>query len=85
MAFGWRVSDFLKFRGSSQDTFRAPNLITINESLVVRNNTRNDAANKYAIALGADTDDSDISVQRAATGSNCLKLKNQKTTTIGWF
>ena len=39
-----QVNDILKIRGSQQDTFRAPNLITINESMVVRNNTRNDAA-----------------------------------------
>ena len=85
LAFGWRVSDFLKFRGSTQDTFRAPNLITINESLVVRNNTRNDAATKYAIALGADTDDSDgrYAVQRAATGSSALKAEESENTTIG--
>ena len=41
VAFGWVVNDILKIRGSQQDTFRAPNLITINESMVVRNNTRN--------------------------------------------
>ena len=86
VAFGWRVSDILKFRGSFQETFRAPNLITINESMVVRNNTRNDAATIYAAGLGADTDDSDgrYSVQRQASGSSKLKAETSDNTTVGF-
>ena len=86
VAFGWRVSDIFKLRGSFQETFRAPNLITINESMVVRNNTRNDAATKYAIALGADTDDSDgrYSVQRQASGSSKLQAETSDNTTVGF-
>jgi iron complex outermembrane receptor protein len=86
VAFGWRVSDIFKLRGSFQETFRAPNLITINESMVVRNNTRNDAATIYAIALGADTDDSDgrYSVQRQASGSSKLQAETSDNTTVGF-
>ena len=86
VAFGWRVSDIFKLRGSFQETFRAPNLITINESMVVRNNTRNDAATKYAIGLGADTDDSDgrYSVQRQASGSSKLQAETSDNTTVGF-
>ena len=86
VAFGWRVSDIFKLRGSFQETFRAPNLITINESMVVRNNTRNDAATIYAIGLGADTDDSDgrCSVQRQESGSSKLKAETSDNTTVGF-
>ena len=40
--------------------------------MVVRNNTRTDAATLYAVDLGIDTDDSDgrYSVQRQASGSS---------------
>ena len=86
VAFGWRVNDIFKLRGSFQETFRAPNLITINESMVVRSNTRNDAATIYAIGLGADTDDSDgrYSVQRQASGSSKLKAETSDNTTVGF-
>ena len=85
VAFGWVVNDILKIRGSQQDTFRAPNMITINESMVVRNNTRNDAATLYAVGLGIDTDDSDgrYSVQRQAMGSSKLIAEESENSTIG--
>ena len=40
IAFGWRPTDWFMLRGSWSEAFRAPNLVTVNESLVVRNNTR---------------------------------------------
>jgi outer membrane receptor protein involved in Fe transport len=85
IAFGWVVNDILKIRGSQQDTFRAPNMITINESMVVRNNTRNDAATLYAIGLGIDTDDADgrYSVQRQAMGSSKLTAEESENSTVG--
>ncbi len=42
VAFGWRPVDFILVRGSWSEAFRAPNLITINEEIVARNNTRTD-------------------------------------------
>ncbi|MEJ2482744.1 MAG: TonB-dependent receptor [Gemmatimonadota bacterium] len=42
VAFSWRATDWLMFRGAWSEAFRAPNLVTVNESLVVRNNTRTD-------------------------------------------
>ena len=85
VAFGWVVNDILKIRGSQQDTFRAPNMITINESMVVRNNTRTDAATLYAVGLGIDTDDSDgrYSVQRQAMGSSKLTAEESENSTVG--
>ena len=85
IAFGWVVNDILKIRGSQQDTFRAPNMITINERMVVRNNTRNDAATLYAIGLGIDTDDADgrYSVQRQAMGSSKLIAEESENSTVG--
>ena len=85
IAFGWVVNDILKIRGSQQDTFRAPNMITINEQVVVRNNTRNDAATLYAVNLGIDTDDADgrYAVQRQAVGSKNLIAEESENSTIG--
>ena len=60
-------------------------MITINEQVVVRNNTRNDAATLYAINLGIDTDDADgrYSVQRQAVGSKNLIAEESENSTIG--
>ena len=41
-AFGWQAADWLLFRGSASTAFRPPNLIQINEKIVVRSGTRND-------------------------------------------
>ena len=46
-AFGWRPLENFLVRGSWSEGFRAPNLVTINEALVVRSNTRDDAVCKY--------------------------------------
>ena len=83
VAFGWRVNDILKLRGSFQETFRAPNLITINESMVVRSNTRIDAALRYANGLGINSN-SEYSVQRQASGSSNLEAETSDNTTVGF-
>ena len=85
VAFGWVVNDILKIRGSQQDTFRAPNLITINEGTVVRSNTRTDRAILYANSLGITTGDADgrYSVQRQASGSKNLVAEESENSTIG--
>ena len=54
IAVGWRVIDPLLLRGSYSQAFRAPNLITINEEVIARSNTRNDYACVYAAELGGD-------------------------------
>jgi len=87
LAFGWRVWEPLLIRGSWSEAFRAPNLITINEELVVRTNTVRNYSCQYAVDVweaGLDPDDPDFDaaedelvcsggVQRRASGSKDLE------------
>lgn len=91
VAFGWRANDQVMFRGSWSQGFRAPNLVTINEALVVRSNTRDDAVCKYVERVlglpntgptALDTD-CDPSVQRRATGSKDLVPEESTNTSVG--
>ena len=85
LAFGWRPIEQLLFRGSWSEAFRAPNLITINEALVVRQNTRDDFVCDYVERVtGANLDqDCTPSVQRRASGSETLKPEQSTNTNIG--
>jgi outer membrane receptor protein involved in Fe transport len=87
-AFGWRPVEQLLVRGSWSEAFRAPNLVTVNEELVVRSNGRDDAVCWYvADVLGlsnSDLDaDCDPSVQRRARGSKDLVPEESENTSIG--
>ncbi len=87
-AFGWRPIEQLLFRGSWSEAFRAPNLVTINEDLVVRSNTRDDYVCLYAADVtGTDPDDMDgdcdWSTQRRARGSEDLAPEESTNTSIG--
>jgi outer membrane receptor protein involved in Fe transport len=87
-AFGWRPIEQLLFRGSWSEAFRAPNLVTINEALVVRSNTRDDYVCLYAADVtGTDPDDMDgdcdWSTQRRARGSQNLAPEESTNTSIG--
>ena len=85
IAFGWRPTEWFMLRGSWSEAFRAPNLITINEALVVRQNTRIDYVCDYVERVtGANLDaDCTPSVQRRATGSSTLKPEQSENTNIG--
>ena len=87
VAFGWRVFEPLLIRGSWSEAFRAPNLITINEELVVRTNTIDDYACQYAAQNGGDPDENILDcrngVQRRAQGSKDLKPEKSDNTSIG--
>jgi iron complex outermembrane receptor protein len=87
VAFGWRPIDMLLLRGSWSEAFRAPNLVTINESIVARNNTRNDYACIYAAENGGDPDQDTLdcrnSIQRIAQGSGLLKPEESTNTSVG--
>jgi outer membrane receptor protein involved in Fe transport len=87
-AFGWRPIEQLLFRGSWSEAFRAPNLVTINEDLVVRSNTRDDYVCLYAADVtGTDPGDMDgdcdWSTQRRARGSEDLAPEESTNTSIG--
>ena len=87
IAFGWRPTDWFMLRGSWSEAFRAPNLVTINEQLVVRNNTRNDYTCIYAAENGGDPDQDTLdcrnSIQRRAIGSEDLEPEQSTNTSIG--
>ncbi len=84
-AFGWRPVEPLLIRGSWSEAFRAPNLITVNEALVVRQNTRIDSVCDYVEAeTGANLDtDCTPSVQRRASGSSTLRPEESTNTSFG--
>ena len=87
IALGWRPVDPVLFRGSYSQAFRAPNLITINEDIIARNNTRNDYACIYAAEFGGDPGqdilDCRNSIQRTAQGSADLEPEESDNYSVG--
>ncbi len=87
IAFGWRPIEQVLLRGSWSEAFRAPNLVTINEDIVARNNTRTDWACTYAADFGGDPDQDTLdcrnSTQRIAQGSDQLQPERSDNTSIG--
>ena len=88
IAFGWRPWDPILFRGSFSTAFRAPNLITINESFVARSNTRDDWVCFYGVDQGTVPEDNsfsdcDYSIQRQATGSSDLNPEESDNYSLG--
>lgn len=70
-AFGWRIVEPVLLRGSWSQAFRAPNLITINESIVARSNTRDDLTCLFVDPTEA-TLNCTYGIQRVAQGSRSL-------------
>ncbi len=87
IAAGWRPLHAVLVRGSFSQAFRAPNLITINEDIVARSNTRNDYACIYAAELGGDPGQDIVdcrnSVQRIAQGSAGLEPEESDNYSVG--
>ena len=87
IAFGWRPTDWFMLRGSWSEAFRAPNLITVNEALVSRSNTRTDSvcdfARRNSTVDGADDLDCSSSVQRRAFGNDDLEPESSDNYSIG--
>jgi iron complex outermembrane recepter protein len=79
VALGYTPNSWLKIRGSSSTSHRAPNLVTVNEGLVVRNNSQDDPL--YTIANGPIGDN--YSIQRVAKGNENLEAEEAKNTNIG--
>ena len=87
LAVGWDISDAILFRASASTAFRAPNIIQINEKIVVRSGTRYDYAMVQLETLaGLDSDDLDSrsSQQRQATGASGLVPEESDNTSIGF-
>ncbi len=86
-ALGWRIVNALSLRGSWSEAFRAPNLITVNEEIVARQNTRNDYACVYAATRGGDPEQDTVdcrnSTQRIAQGSDGLVAEESTNFSVG--
>lgn len=87
IALGWQVFEPLLLRASWSQGFRAPNLVTINEEIVARQNTRTDWACTYAAENGGDPDqdtlDCSNSTQRIAQGSKDLRPEESDNFSVG--
>jgi len=87
IAFGWRPTEWFMLRGSWSEAFRAPNLVTVNEGLVVRANTREDAVCDYAYRNSPHPDAGDLDcsygIQRRAFGNEDLKPEKSDNSSIG--
>ena len=87
VAVGWAPIDHLQVRGSWSQGFRVPNLVTVNESVVARQNTRTDWTCVYASVLGGDPEQDVIdcvnSTQRVAEGSENLVAEESDNTSWG--
>lgn len=87
IALGWQVFEPLLLRASWSEAYRAPNLITINEEIVARQNTRTDWACTYAADNGGDPDQDTVdcvnSTQRIAQGSDFLEPEESTNWSAG--
>ncbi len=87
IALGWQVFEPLLLRASWSEAFRAPNLVTINEEIVARNNTRTDYACEYAEDFGGVPDENTLScryaLQRIAQGSDFLEPEESTNWSAG--
>lgn len=86
-AAGWQIMDAVSLRGSWSGAYRVPNLVTVNEDIVARQNTRTDYACLYAATRGGDADqdilDCRNSIQRIAQGSDLLKPERSTNYSVG--
>jgi iron complex outermembrane receptor protein len=88
LALGWRPVEPLLLRGSWSKGFRVPNLVTVNEDIVVRFNTRTDYLCLYAAENGGDplqnVLDCENSTKRVAQGSEDLKPEKSTNWSVGF-
>lgn len=81
-AVGYRPFEPLLLRGSWSEAFRAPNLITVNESSVARQNTLDDQACLLADPTESVLDCS-YGIQRTAQGSSQLQPEESENWNLG--
>ena len=79
VALGYAPTSWFKLRTSNSTSFRAPNLITVNEGLVVRNNSQEDPL--YTKAIGENYEN--YSIQRVAKGNDALEGEESTNASIG--
>ncbi|MCE2407544.1 MAG: TonB-dependent receptor [Pseudomonadales bacterium] len=87
LAAGWQIAEPVSLRASWSESFRVPNLVTVNEDIVARQNTRTDYTCFYAANQGGDPDEDIVdctnSTQRTAQGSAALVPERSDNISIG--
>ena len=83
VAAGWQPHNAFLLRGSWSQAFRAPNLVTVNETIVARQNTRTDYACLYADPEQTVLDCRN-SIQRSAQGSKALVAEKSDNYSAGF-
>ena len=87
IALGWDIAPWAFFRASMSTSFRAPNIIQVNETTVVRSGTRYDRAafqvNAVQSVENVIDSDSRYTIQRMATGAAGLDSEESDNTSIG--
>ncbi|MFZ9905129.1 MAG: TonB-dependent receptor domain-containing protein [Steroidobacteraceae bacterium] len=85
VALGWRPLDSLLLRASWSQGFRVPNLVTVNESIVSRTNTRTDFVCQYAAEkAGISATPCREGTLRLAQGSDILKPEESENYSVGF-
>lgn len=82
IAAGYRIFEPVLLRASFSEAFRAPNLVTINETLVARSNTRDDSGCLFVDPTQSVLDCS-YGIQRTAQGSRLLEAEKSDNQSIG--
>ena len=80
LALGWQIVDQVKFRYSTNETFRAPAMILVNEGFLGRSTATNDALLQYA----AGEDQDNYSMQRITEGNKGLTPEEGENESIGF-
>ena len=95
VALGYEPTSWLKVRASTNTSHKAPNLIVVNEGMVVRNNSQEDplitaAMQNWYDQLNADNDPDndqdafpDYSIQRIAKGNPDLVAEESTNSSLG--
>jgi outer membrane receptor protein involved in Fe transport len=87
LALGWQILDQINLRASVSTAFRAPNIIQVNETTVVRSGTRYDRAafqvNAVQSVDNVIDSDSRYTIQRMATGAAGLEAEESDNTSYG--
>tara|TARA_Y100001970_G_scaffold6943_2_gene7955 strand:+ start:6885 stop:9881 length:2997 start_codon:yes stop_codon:yes gene_type:complete len=88
VALGWDLTPWLFLRASVSTSFRAPNIIQVNEKTVVRSGTRYDRAAFQVNALqnvgNVIDSDSRYTIQRMATGASGLDAEESDNSSFGF-
>jgi outer membrane cobalamin receptor len=78
-AVGYQPIESIKLRASTSTSFRAPNLITVNEGLIARSNTQEDPLYTYSVGENYEN----YSIQRVAQGNDDLESEEATNTSVG--